>query len=156
MSDPVVTFQEETLDACLTELEAHWKTHYLETQREHETLPLDVYIDVYHGMEAKDMLSIVTMRADGLLVGYFVTFLGMHLKSRHVLVGSVDVYYVAPAYRRQGGARRLFQEAERFLRARGVQRLFADEKPWQPTGTLFPSLGWTPTGMHHTKHLGDA
>ena len=153
---PTITYQEEPFSAVLPELEPHWQAHYLETQREHDTMPLDVDIETYQLLEQQDAVSVVTMRADGVLVGYFVTVLAWHLKSRHVRMGSVDAYYIAPAYRRQGAGTALFQAAEDALRARGVQRLFGDTKAWNHAETIFERCGWWAVGMQYTKWIGGA
>jgi GNAT superfamily N-acetyltransferase len=149
-----VTFQEERFDACLPELLAHVKAHWEETQRDHATMPLDLDLDAYHFMEAEGKLALVTVRTEGQLVGYCTSFLQAHLKSRHVVCGVVDAYYLAPAYRGQGWGTELFQTVQQVLRARGVQRLFCDTKPWQDLSQMFERDGWRYVGKNYSKWLG--
>jgi GNAT superfamily N-acetyltransferase len=151
----VITFQEEAFSAVLPELQVHWQAHYEETQREHDTMPLDVDLASYQFMEAQGELSVVTMRADEALVGYFVSFLHTHLKSQTVLCAYVDAYYIAPAYRGRGAGAALFRHAEGVLKARGVQRLFGDTKVWHNIGSIFRRHGWREVGVQYTKWIGD-
>lgn len=153
--EPLVIFQEEVFSAVLPELQAHWEAHYRETQREHETMPLDVDIATYQFMERQGKLALVTMRVADNLVGYFLAFLHTHLKSKQVLCAYVDAYYIAPAYRGRGGGEALFRYVEVILKARGVQRLFGDTKVWHNIGRMFARLGWTEVGIQYTKWIGD-
>jgi GNAT superfamily N-acetyltransferase len=150
-----ITYHEEPLRAVLDELQPHWQAHWVETQREHETMPLDIDLDAYFTLEDQGCLSVVTMRADGVVVGYMTCFLHRHLKSKGVWCGSMDAYYIAPAYRGQGAGAQLFLAAEAALKARGVQRLFGDTKLWHNLGPLLERQGWTAVGVQYTKWIGE-
>jgi len=150
-----VTFQEEALSACLDELLAHTKAHWEETQREHDLLPLDLDLDVYAFAEDQGKLSLMTVRADGALVGYCTSFLHQHLKSRQVLCAVMDAYYLAPAYRGLGLGKCLFAAVQHALKARGVEWIFGDTKAWHDLGAMFEKDGWSYVGKQYRKHIGD-
>jgi GNAT superfamily N-acetyltransferase len=150
-----VTFQEEALSACLDEVLAHTKAHWEETQREHDTMPLDLDLDAYAFMESEGKLSLVTVRVDGILVGYCTSFLHQHLKSRQVLAAVMDAYYLAPAYRGLGLGKQMFAHVQHALKMRGVQRLFGDTKAWHDLGAMFERDGWQYVGKSYTKWIGD-
>jgi GNAT superfamily N-acetyltransferase len=155
MAKCAVTVQEEALSACLDEVLAHTKAHWEETQREHDTMPLDLDLDAYAFMEAQGKLVLVTVRVDDVLVGYCTSFLYQHLKSRHVLCAVMDAYYLAPSYRGLGLATQLFAHVQHVLHGRGVQRLFGDTKAWHDLGAMFERHGWQYVGKQYTKWIGD-
>ena len=152
---PLITYQEEAWSTALPELEACWKAHYDEIAQDQDKIPLDPDLETYALLEAKDMLHLVTARVDGDLAGYYVSFVRPHLHYKATLCAFVDLYYVKPMYRKGYLGLMLFRKAERFLRARGVQKLFSGTKVYADKSPLFTRLRWVETERLYTKWIGD-
>lgn len=151
---PVITYQVEAWSAVLPELEACWKAHYEEIAQDQDTMPLDVDYAAYAVLEQAGILHVSTVRVDGELVGYYITFVRPHIHYRSILCGYVDVYYVKPVYRQGYLPVTLFRKAERHLRALGVQKLFSSCKVYASVAPLFQRLQWRETDLMYTKWIG--
>lgn len=152
---PEITYQREAWTAVLPELEACWKAHWQEVAQDQGRMPLDVAHDAYARLEAEGGLLVCTMRVDGELAGYFISFLRPHLHYQSTLCAYVDVYYVKPEYRRGFLPVRLFRAAEQYLQAAGVQKIFAGTKVYLDKSPLFHRLGWVETERVWTKWIGE-
>jgi GNAT superfamily N-acetyltransferase len=148
-----VTYQEEPFVDAWPDIQAHIAAHWQEIAQDQAVMPLDPDLAGYTALADAGMLAIVTARTAEQLIGYFVTFVRPHLHYQQTLCGYVDVYYVAPAYRQHGVGVALFQTAERLLRARGVQKLFAATKVYADHSPLFEGLGWIKTETLYTKWI---
>lgn len=152
--EPLVTFQEEAFSDVLPELQVHWEAHRHEVGPRHIQMVLDVDIAGYRVLEAHGQLSVVTMRVDEELVGYFISVVHPHLHYQQTLCAYNDVFYITPTYRRGWLPVQLFRHAEMFLQARGAQMLFADDKVWKDVGPIFKRCGWQPMGTLYSKWIG--
>ena len=150
-----VTYQEESFDEVYPEVEDMLKAHWHEIAQDQDKMPLDVNVEAYRNLERAGGLSIVTMRVHGVIGGYFVSFLHYPLHYQSTLCAEVDIYYVKPEYRHQALGLNLFWQAEHFLKARGVKKVFAGTKVYQDASALFRGLRWTETETLFTKWIGD-
>lgn len=118
-------------------------------------VPLAPSWETYSELDDAGRLHITTARAEGVLVGYFIFFIGRH-PHYDVLAGSMDVYYLAPEFRKGTAGIRLFMETERFLRSRGVQYLLATSRldRDKSASALFERLGWKAARVVYEKRLG--
>ena len=85
---------------------------------------------------------LVTAKDEGLLVGYIVFGIGTHIRYKSTLVAQEDLYYVVPEYRRQGIAKRLFEEAEKVLKTYRVDFIFATTKTYLDRSGLLEQSGY--------------
>jgi len=85
---------------------------------------------------------LVTAKDEGILVGYIVFAVSTHIRYRSTLVAQEDLYYVVPDYRRQGIAKRLFEEAEKVLQKKGVDYIFATTKTYLDRSGLLEQSGY--------------
>lgn len=152
---PSITYQEETVAECLPEVEACLKDHYHEIAQLQEKIPLDPDYDLYFKAELLGMLCIVTMRIDGELAGYHITFIRPHGHYKTTLCGYVDIYYVKPEYRRGRLALDMFLKAEEILKERGVVWVFAGTKLWKDMASIFKRQKWVEAERLFTKWIGD-
>lgn len=150
----VVTCQEEAFDEAWPDIERCLEAHWHEIAQDQDKMPLDVDVAAYQALEVQGKLSIVTLRVDGILVGYFVSFLHTHLHYQQTRCAYVDVYYVRPDLRRYGYGLLLFQTAETALRMRGVQKVFAGTKVYADVSPLFAQCDWVRTEVLYTKWIG--
>jgi GNAT superfamily N-acetyltransferase len=134
-----------------------WALHYTEVAIDQEVIPLDMDLERYAALDAADVLHIVTMRTvpEQALVGYQTSLVSGHLHYKSTLVAAVDLYYVLPAYRQGWAGVRLFREAERTLKARGVVKIARGTKlhAGLDMTRLFQYLGYRTTEQLLTKLL---
>lgn len=152
----MITFQVETLNDCLSEIETLLQAHFEEISTHKDKLGYPNMDKVaYYGAENRGGLHIVTARQAGKVVGYYVAFVNPHLHYAHKLVAVTDVYYLTPDVRKGFAGLKLFKEAERTLKMRGVQRVFSGTKLHKDMGKLFERLGWQETERLYVKWIGD-
>lgn len=125
--------------------------HWREVALNHADVPLDIDEAKYAELDEAGALHIVTVRRDGLLIGYHVAIVSPHLHYASTLHGITDVYWIAPECRHGVTAMRLFQAVERELKARGVRKLFTATKLHLDQGPLFERLGYRPVERLYAK-----
>lgn len=119
----------ERLPHCLEEIKALVPAHYDELS-EHKLrgIPLNPNYDLYLSRDNAGEVVLVTLREDGKLVGYLVSFITPGLHYQDCLTGLSDIFFVYPDRRGAEGGRLLFVEWERECRRRGVRLLMAGFK----------------------------
>jgi N-acetylglutamate synthase-like GNAT family acetyltransferase len=125
--------------------------HWREVALNHAEVPLDIDEAKYKELDENGSLHIVTVRRDGLLIGYHVAIITTHLHYASTLHGITDVYWIAPECRHGITAMRMFQSVERELKKRGVKKLFTATKLHIDQGTLFERLGYKPVERLYAK-----
>lgn len=130
-----------------------WARHYDEIA-DHR-IPLDPDWDRYGCLADLGNLHVVAARDGGALVGYLFAFVDWHMHYKSTLFASFDLYYVAPEYRTGLLGLKLFREAERTLKARGVRKIIGNTKLEHDASVLFLRLGWSETERIFTKYIGD-
>lgn len=147
------TFQVEPYDICNAEITAHLPDHWHEIALDHEAVPLDKDEAAYQEMADIGMLHIVTVRQDGILVGYIAGFVRGHYHYKSTLHAFTDVFWLRPDCRKGMIGVKLFREYERTLKARGVVKAFIASKVFLDMSVIFERLGWRKTETVYTKLL---
>lgn len=145
------TFQVEQLAQCWDEAQSLLVAHWEEIALDKDTIELSVATEQYRHLEAVGQLLIVTMRMDGRLVGYHVSFVKPHLHYAKTLMAFTDLFYIDPLYRRGLNAFGLFRAVEEQLYLLGVQRMHASCKLSLDLLPLFKRLGWTEIERNFAK-----
>lgn len=127
------------------------KRHWREVALNHKDVPLDIDHEKYDALDECKMLHILTVRRQGLLIGYHVAIVSGHLHYKSTLHGITDVYYIAPECRHGVTGMRMFQAVERELKALGVKKLFTATKLHLDQGPLFERLGYKPVERLYAK-----
>lgn len=148
-----IAYAVEPWEECWQELQTHWIAHWKEVAVDQESIALNPDLDTLHQMAASRMLHVVTVRADGVLVGYHLAIIRPHLHYKQSLSAFTDIYYVAPEHRKGLVGYRLFQFVEQALKERGVQKMFTGTKLHLDMSRLFERLGWRETERLFTKVL---
>lgn len=130
-----------------------WRRHYAEIAD--KRIPLDPDFDRYDQIALMGKLHVLTVRNRGKLVGYLFAIVDTHLHYRSTLFAAFDLYWIDPEYRCGWTGVRLFREAERTLRAKGVRKIVANTKVAKDMSPIFAHLGFQETERIHTKYLGD-
>lgn len=150
----MIAYAVESWEQAMPEMSSHWDAHWKEVALDHEVIALDPDLEEYGRLDKAGGLHIVTVRQDGLLVGYHISFLRPHIHYKQSLSAFTDIYYVAPAFRRGLVGTRLFQYVEETLKAKGVQKMFTGTKLHLDVGKIFERLGWRETERLYTKVIG--
>lgn len=153
----MITYHTEKWRDALPEMEPLLIAHWREIALGHDKVPLDVARDRYQALCDEGALHVVTVRHDGVLIGYHVAIVGGHLHYMSTLHGITDVYFLLPQYRKGYTGIRLFQRVEKELAALGVKKLVTAAKLHTAngqTGLLFEYLGYNPAETVFTKLIG--
>ena len=150
-----VTFATEQWPDCLPELVQLWPAHWHEVAMHQDRIPLDPNYVEYERAYGSGQLHLTAVRDQGRLVGYLTAIVRPHLHYAHSLSAFYDLYYVLPSHRRGMVGVRLFTEAEKALKARGVERLFTGTKLSKDASAIFERLGWEPAERLFVKWIGD-
>lgn len=125
--------------------------HWREIALNHADVPLDIDEARYAQLDESGHLHILTARREGVLIGYHVAIVSVHLHYASTLHGITDVYYIAPEARHGVTGMRLFQAVEREMKALGVRKLFTATKLHLDQGPLFERLGYKPVERLYAK-----
>ena len=130
-----------------------WPAHWEEVAMNKNEIKLNPDFKTYEQYQIDGSLHIVVMREDGELAGYHISIVKPHLHYLQSLSAFTDVYYVSPKHRKGRAGLRLFQEVEKTLKARGVQKIFTGTKKHLDMSRLLEYLGYKSTETLFTKLL---
>lgn len=152
----MITYQVEDWADCWQEMSGLWQAHYEEVALNRDKIRLDPDLDAYHTLNANGQLHVVTVRENGALIGYHIAFVRPHIHYRTSLSAYSDVYYVKPEHRKGMVGVKLFIETEKFLKQRGVERLYTGTKMSKDMAAIFERLGWREVERQFSKYIGDS
>ena len=153
---PEITFQVEPYGAAIDGMKALYAEHWEEVERDKDKIPLDPNFAAYEQMAENGLLHVVTVRADGVVVGYYMAVVMPALASKDSLTAYTDVFFLKKEYRHGTGAGyRLLRLMVNTLRARGVKRIYMGTKlgPEHDIGCLLERLGFNPIERIYTLVL---
>lgn len=152
----MITAQVESLTKNLEEIKPLLPLHHKELAIDQDKVPLDPEYSEYLNRDALGTVLYVTLREDGKLVGYFVFFVNPALHNKTCLTAHMDIFYVHPDHRGNGGGQSLLVCSEKELKRRGVQRWYVGEKISSPqAGLLFKSFGFELAERIYIKWIGE-
>lgn len=151
----MITVQIESFQDRLGELSPLLPVHYEELALNKDKVPLDPQYDIYFERENRGELLFVTLREQGQLVGYFIGFINPALHYKTCLTCIMDIFYVHPDSRGNGGGQLLFQFVEKELKRRKVDRWFVGSKCHKDASWLFERLGFEQVEIYYSKFLGE-
>lgn len=143
--EPVEKWHEE---ARPTLIDDHWKELGLDLDLEGK-----INVDALAKMEAAGIVSCITVRYDGWMVGYLLAIHHQHLhynSSPPMFI--VDMYYIAPKYRTGAGVR-MFKFAEHYAKKLGCIKLYLSCKVHQDHSKLFTKLGYKLSDYAFVKRI---
>jgi len=151
----LVTFATEDWNDVVHELEQHWPHHWAEVATHKDKVALEPSYHEYARLNETGQLHVTVARSEGECIGYLVAIVRPHLHYRNSLSAFFDLYYVTPPHRLWMTGVRLFSEAEKALKARGVQRMFTGTKLSKDAGRIFERSGWQEAERLFVKWIGD-
>lgn len=150
----MITFQVEQYEDVVGEVMPYLQQHADELGA-YKGVTIDPDYEEYARMAAEDMLHIVTVRRDGELIGYHVSFVTMHYHHKDSLTAYTDLYYLRKDCRKGWLGVRMLKFVDKTLAARGVVRVFTSTTTAEDNSSLLIRLGYTETQRTFTKLLGE-
>lgn len=150
-----LTFATEPWPAVVDELSGHWPQHWAEVGMHRDKIALSPNYAEYARLHESGQLHVTVARELGWVVGYLTAIVRPHLHYKQSLSAFYDLYYLEPSYRKGMNGVKLFQEAERALKARGVERMFTGTKLSLDASVIFERLGWQPAERLYVKWIGE-
>lgn len=149
----MITFKKESFTQLMEELPPLFHEHWLEVARDKKAIPLDMDWKRYIEMDAMGQLHTMTVREDGILVGYFVAIVWTHLHYKTSLTAWSDIFYLHPAYRSGWTGYKLFVHVEAMLKTLGVQKSYVMTKAHLPINIIMKRLKYRLVERVFTKLL---
>jgi len=122
------SLQWERLGPIARELPPLFKKHYDELATHKDAIQLEPDWDKYFALDFDGNLRILTVRDNGMLVGYLFLIAGPGLHYATTLQAQVDMFWLDPLYRAGWFPITIFTELLRYCRELKVTRLYASEK----------------------------
>lgn len=152
----MLTFKEEPLKEVEAELRGLLKAHWEEVALNRDAIPLDPNWEEYYEIERLGMLSVLTVRDEGSLIGYYITFIKYHIHYKTTLCAFSDIFFLLKPYRSGRTALRLFREHEKAMKAHGVRQIITRHKLHvNDIGNLLEFDGHEQIEATYSKLLGD-
>lgn len=152
---PTIRYAVEEWASVRPEMEALFPLHWKEIALDQEHIKLAVDYDRYDAIAKSGAGHIVTVRADGKLIGYHVSIVMPHPHYKNDLHAVCDLFFLLPEYRKGRIGIRMFQVVEETLRARGAVKMLASVKLHYDIGKVLGYLGWTEIERTYSKYIGD-
>lgn len=151
----MITAQVETLRECMEEWLPLLPGHHAELALFKDKMPLDPNFDTYLAREDAGELQFVTLRADGALVGYWISIIapGLHYKS--TLTATMDILYVHPDHRGQAAGFLLADTVKADLIRRGVKVWWAGSKMHKGIAWFLERLGMEKAEEYFVMWIGE-
>ncbi len=150
----MLTAHVENLTERLEEMKPFFPMHWEELALNQKQVPLDPQYEIYLDRDAQGQVMLVTLRKAGEMVGYFVGFVAPALHYKTCLTLTMDIFYVLPEHRGDGGGFILFKEVEREAKRRGVERMFVGSKCHKDASWLFEKLGYEEVERYYSAYWG--
>jgi len=112
---------------------------------------LDPDWDMFARCAEAGLLRTFTVRNDAELIGYMIFFIKPHPHYRTCKTAFDDLYYLKPEYRKGRIGIRMFQYAEKVLKANGISRIIMGTKVHLDNSKLLNYLGYRLTDKVFTK-----
>jgi GNAT superfamily N-acetyltransferase len=149
---------EDLTAKAIAEIKPLLPSHYDELS-EHKLagIPLEPQYDLYLARAAAGQVLYVTLREQGQLIGYLVSFVapGMHYKS--CLTATGDIFFVYPTRRGLEGGKTLFTAWLKECRRRGIQlaQIGMKSRHAKYVRPILEELGFIETEITFWQFLGD-
>ena len=145
----MLTYQTEHFDKCIADIRPLWA----EQAKELVGAPIAANEGLYAQLQVQGRLQVATVRADGALVGYHMTFVNRDHQRVSRLLGAVDCYFLDPVWRKGRVGINLLKFAEKALKRRGVTAINITTTLRSDKARVLDYLGYTEIERVFTKEL---
>jgi GNAT superfamily N-acetyltransferase len=149
----MITFQRETFEQVLEDIQPLWKTHYDEIAMDKDVVKLNPFIEAYQQLDDAGGLAIITMRADSVLVGYSFFALQYSFHYRDLVMAVNDLFYIKPEFRGTMQGAILIKKSENILRDLGIQQIQMRTKTYANFGILLERCGYQEVEVAYRKNI---
>lgn len=149
----MITAQVESLTERLEDLKPFFPAHWAELGIYRDRMALDPQYAEYLRLDAAGVALLVTLRKDGVLVGYFVGFITPGLHYGSTLQCKMDICYIDPEHR-GGGGQVLFAAVKAELIRRGVKLWWSGSKAHHPIERFLEAFGFERQETHFAMWIG--
>ena len=147
-----ITYQEEKFSSILDEVKPVLQKHYEEISASKQFRLNPNYV-AYFQLQDQGLLTVVTCRDEGKLVGYIAFFVMPHMHYLDCKTANEDLYFILPEYRKGMTGIKLFKKAEEILKQKGVQRIILSCKTNFDHSKIFERLGYQFFEKHFNKFI---
>ena len=152
----MLVYQRETVGEVIEDIQALIVPHYDEVARYQDKVDLDPIYSSYYDLEEQGFLCIITARDKfNKLVGYTIYMMHEHMHYSNHVVANNDLSYLDPKYRGKGMAAKMYQEAERCLRALGCHQIIIGMKTDATFRSTMEGEGFEPHELLYSKYIGE-
>jgi hypothetical protein len=147
----VYKIEEESNIDVFTECLLLGKDHYDEVESKANAIPYNVNYSLMKVMAENGLLSVVTVRDEGKLVGYMGNLVGEDFFTSRLEAKELGIY-LAPEARKGTAFLRMMKKMEEVMKAKGVVTQYLMFKEGHDVGLAY-KLGYTKTETIYQKHL---
>lgn len=153
-----LSFAWEDLSGIAREILPLFKRHWEELEEDKEGAPFEPDWDGLFACQLQRLLHVLTVRSDGVLVGYAFLFLQPNVMSVGRYRAFTERFWLDPDFRQGWLGVRLLREPEKKARALGATRLAASPtlrfaKDRGSLSKVFERLGYQPEDLVMVKTL---
>lgn len=145
----------EPFMAGLAEIKPLLPLHWRELGIYQDRMPLDPDWPAFQRLEDAGVLLYVALRRAGVLIGYFVGFVGPSLHYASTATCKMDLIYILPQYRHSGAGRVLLDAVKAELVRRGVKLWWMGSKDHHPIEGFFEAYGFERQETYLAMWIGD-
>jgi len=151
----MITYQEELFKDVVEEMIPIVEVHWNEIAIHKEKIKLECDWNKYIALDELDMLSTVTVRDNGVMIGYVVTLIVSHGHYMSHNFANVDAVYIDKEYRGTKVGSSLCEYAEDICKDRGASVMMHHVKVTHNFGPLLERIGYTKVEELYSKYIGD-
>lgn len=133
----------EPLSRATKDCDALLREHWLEIANYKDKVPLEPRWDEIYALEREGRIVTITVREKGQLIGYAMFVLNIHLHYKSLTVATNDILFIKPDKRHGRLGLRLMQEAEKYLKDIGANKITWHMKPHKDFSKLVEGMGYT-------------
>lgn len=139
----------------IAELKEYFPMHWAETVWPNAKEELDFDYFKYLKAEDQDVLTLITLRDDKKMAGYFIGFKMNSLHSKDSIHMIQDMLFIDPQYRGKNGFKILTSKIEEECKKMNVDRIFVGSRGHNDAGKLFERAGYDLADVYYSKYIGN-
>lgn len=151
----MIEYNVERITDCLDEIKPLLEKHYEEVAMYQDKIEFNPNYERYEELDELGLLHIVTARDEGVLVGYFVSFLMPNIHYQDHTYAVNDIVYIQEDLRKTKVGLEMFKYAEEQMKDLGVSVMTIHMKTAMPFDSLCEGLGYNYAERNYSKYIGE-
>lgn len=116
-------YVEPLSDKLIAEVQPLIELHYEELTLHKQVIKLDPDWNRYKSLADQNMITIITARDKGVLIGYSLFFVSPHIHYKNNIMANNDVLFLHPDYRQGRTGLKLLRKCEQVLQEQQVDKI---------------------------------